>query len=58
MNPIIYYAIPGFVVLLLLESLFDHGLNRKLNKTPDTFASLSMGVGNLIIMTEILNGKI
>lgn len=46
---LIHWAIPGFVLLLLIEILihsFDH---RDLYETKDTFSSLAMGIGNVLI---------
>lgn len=50
MEPIVHYAIPAFVILLLLEVWLTRrrdgvrGYERR-----DTFASLSMGIGNVLI---------
>lgn len=51
MNQIIYYAIPLFIVLIVLELIFlqVHGKQRKGYAFNDTAASLSMGVGNVLI---------
>jgi len=45
---ILYFAIPGFVVLLLLEAWYSWKENRHLYTTRDTFSSLAMGIGNVI----------
>lgn len=46
---IIVYAIPGFLLLLLAESVADAIMRRDLYEIRDTTASLTMGVGNVII---------
>jgi sterol desaturase/sphingolipid hydroxylase (fatty acid hydroxylase superfamily) len=45
---ILYFAIPGFVILLLLEAWYSWKENRHLYHTKDTFSSLAMGIGNVI----------
>lgn len=45
---ILYFAIPGFVLLLLLEAGYSWKENRHLYTTKDTFSSLAMGIGNVI----------
>jgi len=45
---ILYFAIPGFVVLLLLEALYSWKEHRELYEVKDTFSSLAMGIGNVI----------
>ena len=49
--PILIYAVPFFIVLLLLELWID--LKQKANsyETKDTVSSLTMGIGNLLINT-------
>jgi sterol desaturase/sphingolipid hydroxylase (fatty acid hydroxylase superfamily) len=46
---IIAYAIPGFLALLLLEAIAGALLRRDLYEFRDTAASLTMGIGNVII---------
>lgn len=45
---ILYFAIPGFVVLLLLEAWYSWKEHKQLYHTKDTFSSLAMGIGNVI----------
>jgi len=45
---ILYFAIPGFVVLLLLEALYSWKEHKELYAVKDTFSSLAMGIGNVI----------
>jgi sterol desaturase/sphingolipid hydroxylase (fatty acid hydroxylase superfamily) len=45
---ILYFAIPGFVVLLLLEAWYSWKEHRDLYEVKDTFSSLAMGIGNVI----------
>lgn len=45
---ILYFAIPGFVVLLLLEAWYSWKEHRELYEVRDTFSSLAMGIGNVI----------
>lgn len=46
---VLYYAIPGFLLLLSLEAWFSHRENRQLYEKKDTFSSLALGIGNVII---------
>jgi sterol desaturase/sphingolipid hydroxylase (fatty acid hydroxylase superfamily) len=46
---ILYYAIPGFVLLLSIEAWFSYKENRQLYETKDTFTSLGLGIGNVIV---------
>lgn len=46
---LIHWAIPWFVGLLLLEVSVNAWDHRNLFKTKDTLASLSMGIGNVLI---------
>lgn len=46
---ILYYAIPGFVLLLSLEAWFSYRENRHLYHTKDTWGSLGLGIGNVIV---------
>jgi sterol desaturase/sphingolipid hydroxylase (fatty acid hydroxylase superfamily) len=45
---ILYFAIPGFVVLLLLEAWFSWKEHKQFYEVKDTFSSLAMGIGNVI----------
>jgi len=42
-------AIPGFALLLLAEVIFDTISKRELFETKDTFSSLAMGIGNVVV---------
>jgi sterol desaturase/sphingolipid hydroxylase (fatty acid hydroxylase superfamily) len=44
---VLYYAIPGFVLLLSIEAWFSFREQRHLYETKDTFSSISLGLGNL-----------
>lgn len=46
---ILYYAIPGFVLLLSIEAWFSYKGNKHLYETKDTFASLGLGIGNVVV---------
>lgn len=46
---ILYYAIPGFLLLLSLEAWFSYKENRHLYEKKDTWASLGLGIGNVIV---------
>ena len=48
MPELIHLAIPGFVFLLIIEAIFSHLQERELFQARDTFASLSMGIGNVL----------
>lgn len=49
MEPVVlYFAIPGFVILLLLEAWYSWKEQKHLYETRDTFSSLAMGIGNVI----------
>lgn len=45
---ILYYAIPGFVLLLSLEAWFSYRENRDLYEKKDTWTSLGLGIGNVL----------
>lgn len=49
MHQILTYAIPVFIVLMVLEHLWTRRLKVRGYETRDTVASLAMGVGNVII---------
>src|SRR5262249_43244476 len=46
---LINLAIPGFIALLLLEVVLDATMRRDLYQLKDTAASLSMGLGNVLL---------
>src|SRR5690349_5500040 len=46
---ILYYAIPGFLILLSLEAWFSHKENKHLYETKDTWSSLGLGIGNVLV---------
>lgn len=46
---LIHLAIPAFIVLLVIEAVVSAYDQRDLFEVKDTFASLSMGVGNVIV---------
>lgn len=49
MSPsILYYAIPGFVLLLSIEAWFSYREHKELYETKDTFSSLALGIGNVL----------
>jgi hypothetical protein len=45
---LIHYAIPGFILLILVELVFSAIAKRELYGTVDTFSSLAMGIGNVV----------
>jgi sterol desaturase/sphingolipid hydroxylase (fatty acid hydroxylase superfamily) len=47
--PILYYAIPVFMVLLSIEAWFSYKENKHLYETRDTWSSLGLGIGNVLI---------
>jgi sterol desaturase/sphingolipid hydroxylase (fatty acid hydroxylase superfamily) len=47
--PILYYAIPAFLLLLSLEAWFSYKENRHLYETKDTWSSLGLGIGNVVV---------
>jgi sterol desaturase/sphingolipid hydroxylase (fatty acid hydroxylase superfamily) len=46
---LLYYAIPGFLLLLSLEAWISYKQNRHLYETWDTWGSLGLGIGNVIV---------
>jgi sterol desaturase/sphingolipid hydroxylase (fatty acid hydroxylase superfamily) len=46
---ILYYAIPGFVILLSVEAWFSYRENKNLYEKKDTFGSLGLGIGNVLV---------
>lgn len=58
MSTLIYYAIPFFILTVALEALLARKLRRENAalrgyETKDTFASLTMGVGNVLISAVV-----
>jgi sterol desaturase/sphingolipid hydroxylase (fatty acid hydroxylase superfamily) len=49
MPDLIQYAVPAFVLLVALEAAADAVMRRELYEIKDTAASLTMGVGNLLV---------
>jgi sterol desaturase/sphingolipid hydroxylase (fatty acid hydroxylase superfamily) len=45
---ILYYAIPGFVILLVTEAIFTAIQKRDTYEWKDTFSSISLGLGNVL----------
>ena len=45
---ILFYAIPGFVILLSIEAWFSYKENKHLYATKDTWSSLALGIGNVL----------
>jgi len=46
---LLYYAIPGFVILLSLEAWFSWREQRQLYDARDTWTSLGLGIGNVLV---------
>lgn len=46
---VLYYAIPGFVLLLSIEAWFSYNENKGLYETKDTWSSLGLGIGNVVV---------
>jgi sterol desaturase/sphingolipid hydroxylase (fatty acid hydroxylase superfamily) len=46
---LIHWAIPGFLGLLVLEAVLDAVMRRELYEFKDTAASLTMGIGNVLL---------
>ena len=49
MPDLIQLAIPAFILLLLIEAIVDAWMRRDLYEAKDTAASLTMGVGNVVV---------
>jgi len=45
---LLYYAIPFFILLLLIEAWFSYWEQKQLYEVKDTFSSLALGIGNLL----------
>jgi sterol desaturase/sphingolipid hydroxylase (fatty acid hydroxylase superfamily) len=49
MEPVVlFFAIPGFVILLLLEAWYSWKEQKHFYEPKDTFSSLAMGIGNVL----------
>ncbi len=46
---LIYYAIPFFIITLVIEIIVDVRENANAYKTKDTATSLAMGLGNVFL---------
>jgi sterol desaturase/sphingolipid hydroxylase (fatty acid hydroxylase superfamily) len=46
---LLYYAIPGFLILLSLEAWFSYKEQKHLYEKKDTWSSLGLGIGNVIV---------
>jgi sterol desaturase/sphingolipid hydroxylase (fatty acid hydroxylase superfamily) len=49
MHNLIHLAIPGFIALLILEAVLGARMRQDLYEIKDTAASLTMGIGNVVI---------
>ena len=49
MPDLIQLAIPAFIVLMVVEAVFDAVMRRDLYEPRDTAASLTMGMGNVLV---------
>jgi sterol desaturase/sphingolipid hydroxylase (fatty acid hydroxylase superfamily) len=49
MPNLIHMAIPVFIALVVLEAIVDAVMRRDLYERQDTFASLAMGIGNVMV---------
>lgn len=49
MRSLIYYAIPVFIILLIVEIVVSQKQRKEWFKKQDTVSSLSMGIGNVIV---------
>ena len=49
MTDVLTYAVPGFILLLIVEYLFGRLRGRNTFEGPDTAASLAMGIGTVFI---------
>jgi sterol desaturase/sphingolipid hydroxylase (fatty acid hydroxylase superfamily) len=45
---LLYYAIPGFLLLLSFEAWFSYREQKKLYEAKDTWSSLGLGIGNVL----------
>ncbi|PWT74030.1 MAG: C-5 sterol desaturase [Bacteroidetes bacterium] len=46
--PLLYYAIPFFLLLLIIEAIISYKEQKHLYEVKDTFSSLALGIGNLL----------
>jgi sterol desaturase/sphingolipid hydroxylase (fatty acid hydroxylase superfamily) len=49
MPDLVQLAIPGFILLLVIEAVADAWMRRDIYETSDTAASLTMGIGNVLV---------
>ena len=49
MTDLIQLAIPAFILLVVAEAVFDAAMRRDLYEVKDTAASLTMGIGNVMV---------
>jgi sterol desaturase/sphingolipid hydroxylase (fatty acid hydroxylase superfamily) len=49
MPDLIQFAIPGFIILMVVEAIADATMRRDLYEPKDTAASLTMGIGNVVV---------
>ena len=49
MTDLIQLAIPAFILLVVAEAVFDAVMHRDLYEVKDTAASLTMGIGNVLV---------
>ncbi len=49
MSMLIAFAVPGFIALMVIESVLTAGRKVRGYERKDTFASLAMGVGNVVV---------
>jgi sterol desaturase/sphingolipid hydroxylase (fatty acid hydroxylase superfamily) len=45
---VLFYAIPGFVILLSIEAWFSYRENKQFYEKKDTWTSLALGIGNVL----------
>ncbi|HWS96517.1 MAG TPA: sterol desaturase family protein, partial [Candidatus Methylomirabilis sp.] len=49
MPDLIQLAIPAFILLMVVEAIADALMRRELYEPKDTAASLTMGIGNVVV---------
>jgi sterol desaturase/sphingolipid hydroxylase (fatty acid hydroxylase superfamily) len=49
MHDLVHFAIPAFLILLIIEAAVDAVMRRDLYEYKDTAASLAMGIGNVLV---------
>lgn len=45
---LLYYAIPGFIILLVIEAILSAVQKKEAYEIKDTFSSLTLGIGNVL----------